>query len=493
MALMAAWIYLPTHEQARADNHVTIPRGEWQDTIADVAERVLPAVVAIEGVKSVEESGGGFPDLFRGLPLPPFFEREPQAPREVERPFLGSGWIYAEDGYIVTNAHIALDAKDIKVRLHDTDSTQTVDAAVVGYDLRSDLAVLKVKVNRKLPTLPLGDSEAVRVGEWVLALGSPFMAELEQTVTAGIISAKGREVPAFVQQTRAMAGDVLQTDAAINPGNSGGPLVNLNGEVVGINESIISPGRGAGGSGFNVGIGFAISAKTAQEVIPQLIADGEVTRGWIGVGLRDNLSQNMRDLLDLTNGGVLVTEVHDGGPADQGGVQVNDVITEINGTKIDEYQDVVGIVGPAGPGKKLALTVLRDGKPVQLEVTTTKMPDKYNGGAIDEPEPTPAATDIDPLGLRVSPLTSGSALSERVGTAEGVRVVDVDPSGPAATELQPNDVITHINLIPVKDVASYESALESVRSQGKDYAIVRAKRVLQDEVVTALVEISPEW
>ncbi|MFW6437543.1 MAG: trypsin-like peptidase domain-containing protein, partial [Armatimonadota bacterium] len=290
-----------TTTSAEAQNGTTA--GQLENEFTAVADRVLPAVVRIdvEAGGAAQAPGGEAPDMeqipeqfrefFRQFP----FFGDPgedgggmqQMPQPQPRG-IGSGWIYSADGYIVTNAHVIADATEVRVVLHDRgDDEQEVEATVVGRDPRSDLAVLKVDVDRDLPYLTLGDSDALKVASWVMAVGAPL--QLEQTVTVGVVSAKGRIIEPDPTMPYLRLGDIIQTDASINPGNSGGPLVNMRGEVVGINVAYAAPGRIG-----NIGIGFAIAASTAEGIVPQLIEGREIARGWLGVRIED-LTDNLEE------------------------------------------------------------------------------------------------------------------------------------------------------------------------------------------------------
>jgi serine protease Do len=278
---------------------------------------------------------------------------------------LGSGWVYSEDGYIVTNAHVVKDATDIRVRLYDRDGDdRQYEAKLIGTDPRTELALLKIDAGRKLPTLGVGDSHALQVGEWVMAVGSPF--ELDQTVTVGVVSAKGRMLGSG--DPRFQMGDIIQTDASINPGNSGGPLVDLDGRVIGVNVAILS-----GGAPGNVGIGFAIPAATVERVIPQLKADGKIVRGWLGITIRD-LNGNLRDAYKVPDGGALVETMRGDSPAKAGGLREEDVIVGVNGEAVKDSWALQQAVANHRPGEELKLDVVRGGKHEEVRVKLGDIP-----------------------------------------------------------------------------------------------------------------------
>lgn len=416
---------------------------------ADIVERTSPAVVRIEAeVKEKPQSQTQFPggdDFFRQFQVPQQ-NRRPQVERGV-----GSGVLVSADGSILTNHHVVDGANKITVLMSDNKS---YDAKVVGSDQPSDLAVLKIE-GQNFPFLTLGNSDTVRVGDIVLAIGNPL--GIGQTVTAGIISAKGRRTGLSDGSFE----DFLQTDAPINRGNSGGALVNLNGELIGINSQILSGGAGGG----NIGIAFSIPSNMAKSVMEQLIKDGKVRRGRLGVGIQ-NVTDELAKALDLEQRtGVIVTNVTAGSAADKAGVKRNDLITAINGEKIEDSNVLRNKVAGTQPGTEIKLTVLRDGKAIDLAVTLDEFdpasarnsgPDRGQG---DGPGP---QNQGGKLGLDLQPVTAQSARQLGLDTAEGMVVTDVDPDGPAAEEgVARGDVILEINKKPVNSAADVQSALGS--------------------------------
>ena len=326
-----------------------------------LADTVSPAVVHIRVEKTVKGGGSAFRQ-FRQNPFggnkqfKDFFDRPfgQQPQREFKRPGLGSGFIVDEKGYIVTNNHVVEGADKIKVILKDETE---YDAEVIGRDPVTDIALLRVNAKNNLPTVPLGNSDNLKVGEWVAAIGSPF--GLEHTVTAGIVSAKGRVIGSGPYD------DFIQTDASINPGNSGGPLINTQGEVVGINTMIIAGGQG---------IGFAIPINLAKNIVDQLKNNGEVTRGWIGITIQ-NLKDDLAEYYGVKGkSGVLVNEVVPGDPADKAGIQPKDIITAVNGKKVTTSRDLTNLAANLGVGDAAEVTILRNGKPKTLEVKIGKRP-----------------------------------------------------------------------------------------------------------------------
>lgn len=502
MVLMGAIIYYPRMIPAKAAPGAIAPsRAEWQAAFSAVAEAVLPAVVSIQGKASVEAPAmPEFPDWFRNFPFPfggpdqgGGSNNAPRTPRRFERPFLGSGWIYSPDGYIVTNAHVVKNATpgSLRVQLHDQDGAEPLPAKVIGYDARSDLAVIKVDANRQLPYLALGSSKDAKVGEWVLAFGSPFSTDLQQTVTQGIISAKGRVLEGAASELGALGasiGDVIQTDAAINPGNSGGPLVDLNGRVIGINESIISPG-GAGGF---VGIGFAISADTAARVIPQLIQNKRVVRGWLGVVIGD-LDENLREFYKAPKGGALINSITPDGPAAKSGLQVEDVVIQAGNTPIRRSSDLQAVVANTAPGSTLRLVVIRNGQQVTVDVKVGEMPEKYAGSSPPTPAGTEEPAQADPLGLQVQTLQPNMPQAQALNLRKGVLITAVDPQGPAAESLKAGDVITEVNRTQVDSAAAYRQALDSAKKAGAKFVVLRITRKVQGEIISSVVAITPDW
>ena len=352
---------------------------------------------------------------------------------------MGSGFIIDKEGYIVTNNHVIEDADDIKVKLANGDE---FDATVVGRDPKTDLALIKIKKSSDLKPIPWGKSEDMQVGDWVVAIGSPF--GLEQTVTAGIVSAKGRTIGSGPYD------DFIQTDASINQGNSGGPLLNLNGEVIGINTAIIAGGQG---------IGFAIPTKLAHGIIDQLKNEGEVTRGWLGVGIQ-NLNKEMADYYDLDNQeGVLVSQVYEGDPADKAGMKPQDIIIAVNDKKVSDTRQLSRIIAETSVGKEIAVDVLRNGRKKRLNVVIARRDDSRLG------ELSPSTSHRgNTLGMQVEDLNEHLASRFQLKSNEkGALVVDVDRGGKAAEAgIQPGDIIVEVNRKPVGSQSDYHSIVDSV-------------------------------
>jgi serine protease Do len=413
-------------------------------SFADLAERVAPGVVNISTEKTV--SGHPLEEFF---PSPFFhdpFGGMPQSKRRI--PSLGSGFVISQDGYIVTNNHVIEDVDKITVIFHDETELR---AEVVGRDPKTDVALLRVETDREIFALPLGDSDPVRPGDWVVAIGNPF--GLEHTVTAGIVSAKHRNIQ------QGMYDDFIQTDAAINPGNSGGPLINLAGEVIGINTAIRQ--------GANT-IGFAVPVNMAKTVLPQLRAHGRVTRGWLGVVIQD-ITPDLAEAFDLEDQrGALVSKVVKDGPAEAAGIQRDDVIREFDGQPIDDFGDLPRIVATTPVDKKVEVVVLRKGKRKTLHPVI---------GVLDEPELKKLASaekgDAEAFGMRVQNLTPELADQLGLEEAEGVLVSAVDPAGPAReADVRRGDVIVEVNHQEVKDTKELQAQLE----EADDRALLLIRR-----------------
>jgi serine protease Do len=402
----------------------------------ELVEEAAPAVVNISTRQKIPErvAGAGelaIPDL-EGLPpiFREFFERNiPQVPptpnggRQREAQSLGSGFIISADGYMLTNNHVVAGADEIIVRLPDRSE---LEAKLIGADPRSDVALLKIEGNN-LPTVKLGKSEDLKVGEWVLAIGSPF--GFDHSVTAGIVSAKGRSLPneSYVP--------FIQTDVAINPGNSGGPLFNLAGEVVGINSQIFTR------SGGFMGLSFAIPMSVAMDVAEQLKAEGKVSRGWLGVVIQE-VNKDLAESFGLDKpAGALVAQVLEGGPAAKGGLQVGDVILSIDGAPIVMSGDLPHLVGRLKPGSKAELDVVRDGSRKKLALTIGALPE--DGEALAGATLPGVERSSNRLGVKVVELTAEQKKS--LDLNGGVVISEVLEGPAALIGLRPGDVITHLN------------------------------------------------
>jgi serine protease Do len=401
----------------------------------ELVEEASPAVVNISTRQNLPQREvaiqGQMPDL-EGLPpmFREFFERNiPQVPRgpgggrQREAQSLGSGFIISDDGYVLTNNHVVADADEIIVRLSDRSE---LEAKLIGADPRTDVALLKVE-GKGLPTVKLGKSQALKVGEWVLAIGSPF--GFDHSVTAGIVSAKGRSLPneSYVP--------FIQTDVAINPGNSGGPLFNLDGEVVGINSQIFTR------SGGFMGLSFAIPIDVAMDVANQLKSDGKVSRGWLGVVIQE-VNKDLAESFGLDKpAGALVAQVLEGGPAAKGGLQVGDVILSLNGQPIIMSADLPHQVGALKPGNQVELEVVREGERKHIQLSIGALPEE--GEELPMIGDSGVERSSNRLGVSVVELTGEQ--KKALDLRGGVVIKEVQ-SGPAALiGLRPGDVITHLN------------------------------------------------
>lgn len=455
-----------------------------------VAEETLPAVVSITCERKPSAEKNAQEDLyeyFKKSPFTPFEDRKdgevPVPPRRQEtdavRMSVGSGWIYDTDGYIVTNAHVVRDAVRISVRLNDVPGDdREYTAQLWGIDPRSELAVLKIEADRKLPRLKLGRSSHTQVGAWVMAAGSPFA--LQQSVTVGVVSAKGRLLPG--QDATITIGDVIQTDASINVGNSGGPLINRNAEVIGINVAIASPN--ASPMPANVGIGFAISADTAAMVVPKLIADRRIARGWLGVGIGD-LTYNLRDFFKAPRGGALVTHIFENTPAANADLKVDDVITEIAGIAVADAWGVQKNISWHEPGSKVILTVIRDGKEQKVTAMLGAVPERYTG--LMGVDLTQDANISDGPGIEVGETTPRMSAELGLPEGTGVIVTNVDPNSAALGEVLKGDGVVRVDHQAVATVAEYDEALRLATDSKRGYVVLHLRRMTTDGQVKNVV------
>jgi len=401
----------------------------------------------VVNISTSQVGGGGqqsFPSPFgEEDPFSEFWRRffgdpVPRGPHRQKS--LGSGFVVDREGYILTNNHVVENGDKIVVRLSNE---KEFEAKLVGRDAKTDIAVIKIDADIDLSTAPLGDSDQLEVGEWVLAIGNPF--GLEHSVTAGIVSAKGRNIGAGPYD------NFIQTDASINPGNSGGPLINLRGEVVGINTAIFSRGGG------NIGIGFAIPINLVKELLPQLKSKGKVTRGWLGVVIQ-GVTPRIAESLGMDQArGALVANVSSGAPAERAGVQIGDVIIDFGGQRIKESNDLPIIVARTPVGKEVSVVVLRDGKEVKLSVTIGELKE-------EEEEVLASAKGKGDLGLTVQRVTPQIADSLGLDRAEGVVITMVEP-GSSAEEagLRRRDVILEIDRKSIRKLSDYQKAITKIK------------------------------
>jgi serine protease Do len=394
-----------------------------------LAKKLKPEVVNISTTQTVNQldapNAFGQSDRF-GAPSP----RE-----QFKQRSLGSGFIVEPDGLILTNYHVVDNAEKITVRLLDG---RELVGKVVGKDQKTDIALVKISA-RDLPVAPLGDSDRLEVGEWVMAIGNPF--GLDNTVTSGIVSAKDRQIGAGPYD------HFIQTDASINPGNSGGPLVNLQGEVVGIDTAIFSQ------SGGNIGIGFAIPINLVKDLLPQLKSGGKITRGWLGVsiqGMTPDLAASLG--LDQVKGALVSSVVHDG-PAERAGIKAGDVVLEYDGKEINRANDLPFLVAGTPVGKTVSLQIFRGKKETPVTVAIEKM---------KEEEVVASNTEKGDLGLTVEEINPEIAESLGLNRAHGVVITAVEPDSPGdETGLQPGDIIREINRKPIRDLSDYRKTMAS--------------------------------
>jgi len=411
----------------------------------EIVRQNSPAVVKILVQQSGPGNIQGHPDMEQ-MPeyLRRFFEQREGPPNQQERMGLGSGFIISTDGYIVTNNHVVEGADSVLVRLSDR---REFDAEVIGTDPRSDLALLRVDATG-LPALSLAEVDDLEVGEWVLAIGSPF--GLDYSVAAGIVSAKGRSLPTENNENYV---PFIQTDVAINPGNSGGPLFNLDGDVVGVNSQIFTR------SGGSIGLSFAIPVSVVRNVVDQLKAEGRVTRGWLGVTIQD-VDKNLAESFGLDRPrGALVVQLAEGGPADKAGLEPGDVIIKFGDEDIPASADLPHVVGLVAPDTVVPVTLVRDGKQKTLKV-------KVGGLAADDSYSLAGGeTGVGEggrLGMVVETVPADTL--ERLGINGGVLVRAVIPDSVAATAgVLPGDVITLLGSSPIKSVEAYESAVAGLK------------------------------
>jgi serine protease Do len=411
---------------------------------SELAEKVRPGVVNIQVVKKIKNIDFGF-HRFSGIPFGeknpfgdffgPFSEENP--PRGFEQRGVGSGFVMNRDGYILTNNHVVEDADQIKVRLVNG---KEYDGKIVGQDTKTDLALIKIKASSDLQPLDLGNSDDLKVGSWVVAVGSPF--GLEQTITAGIVSAKGRVIGSGPYD------NFIQTDASINPGNSGGPLINMKGEVVGINTAIIASGQG---------IGFAIPINMAKEIAPQLQEKGHVIRGWLGVSIQE-VTPALAKSFDLKEKkGALVAQVISGSPAEKAGIEQGDIIVEFDGKEVTDSKDLPRIVASTPVGKAVTIKLIRNGKVLDRQMKVGEMEEKVEVAK---------APSHKSLGITVQNLTPEIARGLGLKKDTGVVVTRVEPGSPAADAgIQTGDVVQEVNRKPIKNVEDFVQKIDKAKGQ----------------------------
>ena len=465
-ALTAAVIILPVQPAAA--------RGP--ENIADVAEQVIDAVVNISTSQKVDARVSGMPDLPPGSPMEEFFDEffknrrgqgggdnPERAPHRVNS--LGSGFVIDPSGLVVTNNHVIADADEINVILNDGTK---LPAQLVGKDTKSDLALLRVHADKPLKAVAFGDSDKLRLGEWVIAIGNPF--SLGGTVTAGILSARGRDISAGQYD------DFLQTDASINRGNSGGPMFNMAGEVIGVNTAIYSP------SGGSIGIGFAIPANLARPVIEQLRLYGHPRRGWLGVriqGVTDEIAESLG--LDKPRG-ALIASVNDGGPAQKAGIQPGDVVLNFDGKDITDVRHLPRIVAETDIDKAVKVTLWRKRKEQIVDVKVGELDDSdQQTASADAGKTTPPANEVPAvkaLGLSLSAITPDlRGKFSLADDAAGVVVTEVQNGSPAAEkQLKAGDVIVEVAQEEVKSPDQIVDKIEEAKKAGRKSVLLLIDR-----------------
>jgi len=426
------------------------------DTFKDVARRQTQGVVNINTAKTANRSRSrdSFRDFFGDDMMDRFFgpsdRSAPGAPQRETQRSLGSGFVVDKEGHILTNRHVVEDADQISVTLSNG---KRYDAKLVGRDARTDIALLKVEPKEPLTVLELGNSDEVEVGEWVMAIGNPFGLG-GNSVTVGVVSFKGRDLTLGVRQTSV---DMIQTDAAINPGNSGGPLLNMRGQVVGINTMIITNG----GAAQSAGVGFSVPINVAKDILPQLREKGKVTRGYLGVNIQP-VTEDLAKSLSLKEArGAIVTDLRAGGPADKAGLRPEDVIVSADGRPIRDSGDLSRYIASRAPGASVKLEVLHEGGTKQITVTLGTFPDEP--GEADS-----TAARKGRLGMSLRDLTP--ALAERLELPRGTKgalVWEVEAGETAENAgLQRGDVVVSVNGTAVTSVDDFETAIEEARKGG---------------------------
>ena len=452
------------------------------ENIADVAEQVIDAVVNISTSQKVDPRVTELPDLPPGSPMEEFFDQffknrrgqgGDQTPRRINS--LGSGFIIDSSGLVVTNNHVISDADEINVILNDGTKLK---ATLVGKDNKSDLALLRVHADKPIKAVKFGDSDRLRLGEWVIAIGNPF--SLGGSVTARIVSAHNRDINSGPYD------NYIQTDAAINRGNSGGPLFNLNGEVVGVNTAIISP------SGGSIGIGFAVPSNSAVAVIDQLRQFGETRRGWLGVRIQQ-VTDDIAESLNISPArGALVAGVDDKGPAKPAGIEPGDVVVSFDGHDIKEMHDLPRVVADTPVGKVVEVVVIRKGKQETHKVTVGRLQDNEKVAEASAKQEAPSEKSVvqKTLGLELSGLSDDLRRKFKIKSGvNGVLITGVDPSVAMADpdkRLAPGDVIIEVQYQAVADPADLQKRLDQLKSQGKKIAVLLVSNADGDTRFVAL-------
>jgi len=451
--LIAGFAFTTFFSPVWARQAQTGPVSSAPGSFSQLVKNASPSVVNISTVKVIKGRNRGLTPLPFGPndPFRDFFDRffKDQIPRDFRQKSLGSGFIIDKDGFILTNNHVVEKTDEIKVRL--ADNTEFT-AKMIGRDPKTDLALIRIDTDHPLKPLPLGNSDKLEVGDWVVAIGNPF--GLGNTVTSGIVSAKYRKIGAGSYD------NFIQTDASINPGNSGGPLLNTAGEVVGINTAIFSQ------SGGSIGIGFAIPVNMARDLLPQL-KKGKVVRGWLGVMIQ-KITPDLKDKLSLKNDkGALVADVTAGGPADKAGIERGDVIVSFDGKEIEEMNDLPFVVASTPVGKTVTVELIRKGRIKSVKVKLGELKEEKDSEAVSEAKPN--------LGMTVEEISPELARNFGLSETSGLIVVQVEEGSPAAESgIKPGDIILELDQVSMKDLAQFEKKIATYKAG--DTILVLLKR-----------------
>ena len=431
-------------------NFSSLQAKEVPNSFADLAEKLMPSVVNISTTQTIKTTTNQFP--FQFPPGSPFGEmfKDFERPTERKASSLGSGFIIKEDGIVITNNHVISNAEDILIRVGDKE----YDAEVIGSDPYMDLAVLKIKTKDKFKPVSFGDSSKARVGDWVVAIGNPF--GLGGTVTSGIISARNRQIGLTRYE------DFIQTDASINQGNSGGPLFNIKGEVIGVNTAIIAPGQSG-----SIGIGFAIPANAASNVIDQLLKFGETKRGWLGVRIQE-VSKEIADVEKLKKPeGALVASVGKNSPADKAGIKAGDIILEFDGKKINTMKKLPNVVASTEVGKSVELKIWRNKKLISKRLTLGRL---ETSEEFKETKPKIVKKDeeIESLKITVREITNQDISSRKLDKKiKRVVITDISNRSPLSNLLRINDIIIEVQKTPIKTTADLKKIVNNIFKKGE--------------------------
>nr|WP_237763555.1 Do family serine endopeptidase [Falsirhodobacter sp. alg1] len=433
-------------------------------SFADLAQKISPSVVNITTTTTVAANTDRRPIIPEGSPFEDFFrdfmDPRGQQPQESHRAeALGSGFVISEDGYIVTNNHVIENADDIQIEFF---SGEKLTAKLIGTDTSTDIALLKVDSDKPLPFVPFGDSDRMRVGDWVLAMGNPLGQGF--SVSSGIVSARNRALQGTYD-------DYIQTDAAINRGNSGGPLFNMQGQVIGVNTAILSPNGGS------IGIGFSMASSVVQKVVDQLREFGETRRGWLGVQIQD-VTPDVAEAIGLANAkGALITDVPDG-PAKDAGIQSGDIVTSFAGNEVTDTRSLVNRVADAPIGQSVPITVMRDGRSQTLNVTLGRREEAESASAGRGNNQQAPQTEGELLGMNVTALTPDMAQELGLSPdATGLAVTRVDEMADAFSKgLRSGDVITEANQAPIRSVSDLKDGIEAAKEAGRKSILLLIRR-----------------